>query len=100
MPDPLKTVTIDSDRHETDFAAARRLADAVAEQLLDGPICLSWFDRAADRESPAHAGECHGDCEMPGFVEYAVTRGATLEVVVDGGAFVFCYRPIGEFAGD
>jgi hypothetical protein len=96
----LKTVAIDSDRNEADFATAKRLADAVAAQTLDEPVCLSWFDRAAGRESPAHASECHGDCEMPGYVEYAVTRGASLEVVVDGGAFVFCYRPIGEFADD
>ena len=99
MRNPLKTVAIDSGRNEADFATAKRLADAIAAETLDEPVCLSWFDRAADRESPAHASECHGDCEMPGCVEYAVTRGASLEVVVDGGAFVFCYRPIGEFAG-
>ena len=96
--DPLQTTRIETHTTDIDFAAAKRLADEAAEQELDQPICLSWYDRAADRESPAHANECHGDCEMPGYVEYAVTRGAELKVVIDDGAFVFCYRPIGEFA--
>jgi hypothetical protein len=94
----LTTETIATDASAADFAAAKRLADEAAARILDEPICLSWYDRAADRESPAHASECHGDCEMPGYVEYAVTRGAELKVVIDDGAFVFCYRPIGEFA--
>lgn len=98
MIEPLTTETITTNNPGLGFATAKRLADEAAGELLDEPICLSWCDRAADRESPAHASECHGDCEMPGYVEYAVTRGANLKIVVDGGAYVFCYRPIGEFA--
>jgi len=98
VPDPLKTETITTGDPDIAFATAKRLADATAGRLLDDPICLSWYDRTADRESPAHASECHGDCEMPGYVEYAVTRGAELKIVIDDGAYVFCYRPIGEFA--
>ena len=98
MKDPLTTENIVTDDPDLGFAAAKRLADETAERLLDEPICMAWYDRAADRESPAHASECHGDCEMPGYVEYAVTRGAELKIVIDDGAFVFCYRPIGEFA--
>ena len=100
MLDPLKTHTITTNDSELGFAAAKELADDAARDALDGPICLSWYDRGADRESPAHASECHGDCEMPGSVEYAVTRGAELKIVVDDGAFVFCYRPLGEFADE
>lgn len=95
--DPLQTKHIATGASPIDFATAKPLADKAAAEALDEPICLSWFDRAADRESPAHASECHGDCEIPGYVEYAVTRGAELKVVIDDGAFVFCYRPIGEF---
>jgi hypothetical protein len=98
MIDPLTTETITTGDPDLGFATAKRLADEAAAGLLDDPICMSWYDRAADRESPAHASECHGDCEMPGYVEYAVTRGAELKIVIDDGAFVFCYRPIGEFA--
>lgn len=98
MFDELHTEIIDDPTSELDFSAAKLLADKVAASRLHGPICLSWYDKAADRESPAHASECHGDCEMPGYVEYAVTRGAELKVVVGEGNYVFCYRPIGEFA--
>jgi hypothetical protein len=35
---------------------------------------------------------------VPGYVEYAANRGAELMVVFGGGDFVFCYRPLGEFA--
>jgi hypothetical protein len=97
MIDPLQTQHIGTNGSRPDFSTAKALADRAADGLLDQPICLSWYDRAADRESPAHASECHGDCEMPGYVEYAVTRGAELKVVIDDGAYVFCYRPIGEF---
>ncbi|HSO21370.1 MAG TPA: AF1514 family protein [Chondromyces sp.] len=98
MPHPLRTVRIEAPEADLDFGAARLLADEVAARELAEPVCLAWYDRARDRESPAHASECHGDCEMPGYVEYAVTRGAELEVVVGDGAYVFCYRPLGEFA--
>jgi hypothetical protein len=98
MPYPLRTIRIDVSDAGLGFGAAKLLADEVAARELAEPVCLAWYDRARDRESPAHASECHGDCEMPGFVEYAVTRGAELEVVVGDGAYVFCYRPLGEFA--
>jgi hypothetical protein len=59
---------------------------------------MSWYDRAENRESPAHVSECHDDCDIPGYIDYAVTRGAQVKVDVNDGAFVFCYRPLGEFA--
>lgn len=98
MPYPLRVIRIDSPAGDLGFGAAKCLADEVAACELAEPVCLAWYDRARDRESPAHASECHGDCEMPGYVEYALTRGAELEVVVGDGAYVFCYRPLGEFA--
>ena len=99
MIDPLRSVAIASGLPAAPFGTAKALADREAAGLLEDPVCLSWYDRAADRESPAHASECHGDCEIPGYVEYAVTRGAELKIVIDDGAYVFCYRPLGEFAG-
>ncbi len=82
-----------------DFAAAKAAADKAAAAELGECTCMAFFDRQAGRESPAHASECHGDCEVPGYEEYAVNRGATLKVVVNGGAYVFIYRSLGEFAG-
>lgn len=80
-----------------DFDLARRLADAAAGACLGECVCLSWFDAATGQECPAHASECHGTCETPGYVEYAMHRGATLRVTLNGGRFVFCFRPLGEF---
>lgn len=81
-----------------DFNAAKLAADGAASSVLDDAICLAWVDLATGRESPAHASECHGDCDIPGAVEYARNRGAELEVVVAGGRYIFCYRSPGEFA--
>jgi hypothetical protein len=94
----MKTIHIDGQGRKHDFLRARRAAEKAAEELLGETVCMAWYDRAEDRESPAHASECHGSCEVPGYVEYAETRGAELKVVVDGGAYVFCHRSIGEFA--
>jgi hypothetical protein len=98
MTDPMTVKSITTDADAVDFSTAKRLADNAAARVLDGPICLSWSDRAADRESPAHAGECHDACDIPGYIDYAANRGGELKVVIDDGAYVFCYRPIGEFA--
>ena len=81
------------------FTVAKRVADAAAASVLADPICLAWVDAVSGRESPAHASECHGTCEIPGAVEYARNRGAELEVGVGGGRYIFCYRSPGEFAG-
>jgi len=80
------------------FDLAKRLADALANAYLGESICLSWYDRDANQESPSHASDCHGSCETPGYVEYASHRGGELKVAVQSGAFVFCFRPLGEFA--
>ena len=86
--------------HHSDlgFAAAKELADREARGALSEPICLSWYDRANDREAPAHVSECRDECDIPGYEEYAASRGGNLKVVVGNGAYVFCYRPLGEFA--
>ena len=94
----LRVLRIDREGVSLDYSSARRLADAVAGALVAEPVCLSWCDRALGQESPAHASDCHGDCEVPGYEEYALSRGAELKVVVNDGAAVFLYRPLGEFA--
>jgi hypothetical protein len=94
----MRRIEIPEDHETLDFAAAKRAADATAAEVLKDAICLSWVDTVSGRESPAHASECHGDCEIPGAVEYAMNRGAELEIVAGGGRFIFCYRGLGEFA--
>jgi hypothetical protein len=94
----MKSIALETDL-DVDFDLAKRLSEAMANTCLGESICLSWYDRAANQECPAHASDCHGSCEVPGYIEYAAHRGAELKVVVQSGAFVFCFRPLGEFAG-
>jgi hypothetical protein len=94
----MRTFRLETGESRVDFEQARRLAGALADSVLGESVCLSWSDRKAGRESPSHASDCHGSCETPGYVEYALTRGASLRVILDGGAFDFLFRPLGEFA--
>jgi hypothetical protein len=96
----MRTISLEGDAVVSDFTSCKTLGDSVASALLGPAVCLSWFDRAQNRESPAHASECHGTCEVPGYVEYAQHRGGALRVVCGEGDFVFCYRPLGEFADE
>jgi Domain of unknown function (DUF5619) len=93
----MKSIALETDL-PVGFELAKRLADAVATACLGESVCLSWYDRASDQESPSHASDCHGSCETPGYLEYAAHRGADLKVVVQSGAFVFCFMPLGGFA--
>jgi len=93
----MTTVALDTRNPATSWAEARRLADRRAAELIDEPLLLAWYDRDEDFESPAHTSECHDRCDVPGYIEYAESRGATIRIDVDGGRFVFCYRPLGEF---
>jgi hypothetical protein len=61
--------------------------------------CMSWYDRDRNREAPAGVSECHNDsCDTPGYIDYAMSRGAELKVEFDDGTFVFCYRSVGDFS--
>ena len=94
----MKTIQVNSSESDWDFFTSKKLADAVAHAVLGESVCMSWYDRVEDRESPAHVSECHSDCDIPGYIDYAASRGAEVKIDVNDGAFVFCYRSIGEFA--
>jgi hypothetical protein len=97
----MNTLYLTSETISFDFHRAKCAADAIAHAFLGENVCMSWYDRILDRESPAHVSECRDNsCEVPGCVEYAQSRGAELMVDVSGGEFVFCYRPLGEFADE
>ncbi len=94
----MKTLNLTSNESELDFHVAKSLADAAAEERLGENMCLSWYDRAQDREAPAGVSECHDDhCEIPGYIEYATSRGAQLMVDVGEGAYVFCYHSLEDY---
>lgn len=78
-----------------DYLAAMQLANHEARALLGEAMLLSWYDRDRDFEAPQHVSECHQDTAVPGYVDYAVHRGATLKIDIEDGRFVFFYRPAG-----
>lgn len=94
----METVRIEWSGAAPDFNQAKRLADAAAGERVEEPILLSWYDRLRDLESPRGVNECHKSCPEPGYLQYAENRGGSLIVDVADGAYVFCYRPLGEFA--
>lgn len=86
----LKTVNLN--KPNVDFDTAKSLADAkAAEQLKTDTICLSWYNTAADKESPAYTNLCKCGDE-PGYAEYALNRGAALKVTVNTDDYIFYYR--------
>jgi len=94
----MKIVRIASTGTTPDFDAALKRASAAADELLGENMLLSWYDRDRNLESPAHVSECHEGCPIKGFWDYAMNRGGALAVDLDDGRFVFCFRPLGEFA--
>ena len=76
-----------------DYLAALPLARAAAQARLGECMLLSWSDRDRDFEAPQHVSECHQAGAVPGYVDYAVHRGATLKVDIEGGRFVFFFLP-------
>ena len=76
-----------------DYLAALLLARAAAQARLGECMLLSWYDRDRDFEAPQHVSECHQAGAVPGYVDYAVHRGATLKVDIEGGRFVFFFLP-------
>ncbi|UCH54375.1 MAG: AF1514 family protein [Pseudomonadota bacterium] len=77
-----------------DYLAAMQLADTEATTRLGEHMLLSWYDRDRDFESPQHVSECHHASAVPGYVDYALHRGANLMVDVDNGRFVFFYLSV------
>lgn len=77
-----------------DYLAAMPLAQAEAQARLGECMLLSWYDRDRDFEAPQHVSECHQDSAVPGYVDYAVHRGAKLMIDVESGRFVFFYLPV------
>jgi hypothetical protein len=76
------------------FRSARELAEAEAGKRFIEYLLISWYDRERDFESPAHVSECGGCGPKQGYIHYALSRGARLQVEVDGGRFVFFFTPV------
>jgi hypothetical protein len=94
----MKTLHLDATDLGLDFNACLKLAEAAAAHLLGEAMLLSFYDRDRNLESPNGVSECHQGCAVPGWVDYAANRGGSLIVDFGRGRFVFCFRPLGEFA--
>lgn len=87
-------VTISPQPPPVDYLAAMRLAEREAASRLGEAMLLSWYDRDRDFEAPQHVSECHADSAVPGYVDYALNRGAALKVDIENGRFVFFYMKV------
>ena len=94
----MKILHISSPDLTLGFNQSLKLATAAAENLLGENMLLSWYDRERNYESPAHVSECHTHCATPGYIDFAASHGGELVIDFEQGRFVFCFRPLGEFA--
>lgn len=93
----MKTLHIDSDELGLNFEQCHKLANHIAEELLTdqgGAMLLSFWDNDRGLESPHGVSECHFQCPIPGWQDYASNRGGSLMVSFGRGRFVFCFRPV------
>ncbi len=93
----MKTLHLNADELGLDFDQSLKLANLAAEHLLarqGGAMLLSFWDDLRGLESPHGVSECHFQCPIPGWQDYASNRGGVLMVNFSQGRFVFCYRPI------
>jgi hypothetical protein len=67
------------------------LPDHNVAQRLGEHMLLSWHDRDRDFEAPQHVSECHQIGAVPGYVDYALYRGANLKSDIERGRFVFFF---------
>jgi len=88
------TLTPEPDPAPADYREAMAVAETVAAERLGEAMLISWYDRDRDFESPQHASECHQESAVPGYVDYALSRGATLRVRFEGGRFDFFFLPL------
>lgn len=79
-----------------DYRHAMQIAHQEAAARLETPMLLSWYDRDRNFEAPQHVSECHQASATPGYVDYALSHGASLMIDIEEGRFVFFYRDAWE----
>ncbi|MHB8809095.1 MAG: AF1514 family protein [Desulfobulbaceae bacterium] len=87
-------VSLHPENRVAEYREAIALAKAEAEKRLGEYMLISWYDRDRDYESPPNTTECAGVCEKNGYVQYALSHGATLRVDIEEGRFVFYFTPV------
>lgn len=92
----MRIITIKS-QPPLEFERQLSSANALAAQVLDEPMLLSWYDAARGIESPNGVSECGNAAPSDGVRAYAASRGGTL--VIDFGeplasATQFCFSDL------
>ena len=88
LPNP---VELSVDEENLDFKRARLLSDEIANEMIESPMLMSWYDRETGRFSP-DVTCCSED--KPGWVVYAESRGGNLSVTVNEEKYVFIYADL------
>jgi hypothetical protein len=101
LPEPtdiseLDLILLDPDPPMADYQEASALARQQADQELGENRLLSWYDQDRDFASPLQTSESLQEIAMPSYVEYGIRHGATLQIDIHGGRFVFFFLPLGE----
>ena len=85
-------IRLNPEKGLNNYLQAMQLAQKEAAARLEMPMLLSWYDRDRDFEAPQHVSECHQASATPGYIDYALHRGARLMIDIEEGRFVFFYR--------
>jgi len=92
--DSFKVVDINITGSVLSFATARRLADQVAEGILNEPIVIAWYDGIKKEEHPA-VPECQ---HKPGWLAYAEGHDGKLQIIVNQDEYSFIYTDAGNMS--
>ncbi len=95
QPDLSGIETVEFSLEETpSFEEAMARAKQEAENRFDDYMLISWYDRDRDFESPPNTTECPDGCAKNGYIHYAASHGAKLQVDFARGRFVFFFAPV------
>jgi Domain of unknown function (DUF5619) len=75
------------------FSASRAAAIKALEERKIDAVLISWKNNLTGESSP-RVESCR--CGIEGWELYAVSRGATLRVEVNGGDIIFLFMPVGD----
>ncbi len=92
----LKVISVRIDDGPGDmFPAARAAAVKAVSGHEGGAMLVSWKNSLTGESFP-DVGSC--SCDMEGWELYAISRGATVRVEINGGRIIFMFMPIDEEA--
>ena len=75
------------------FSVSRTAADGALDEQKINAFLISWKNNLTGESSPS-VESCR--CDIEGWELYALSRGATLRVEINGGQIVFLFMPIVE----